>query len=530
MSAASTGRVQTQTIAGPAAGAAANPFRDGGGVTSSPADPCTVVIFGASGDLTKRKLAPALYNLALDGFFVSPSSIVGVARRPLPDDAFRAQILEGLNEFSRRRPIDDAAWGRLAANLHYVTADFKNPEEFAKLRADLEAIEKRNNTPTNRLFYLAIPPESIATVTQNLAKCGLIRKHESPWSRVIVEKPFGVDLASARSLNAELRTVARESQIYRIDHYLGKETVQNLLVFRFANGIFEPIWNEKYIDHIQITVAETVGVEARAGYFEKAGIARDIIQNHVLQLLTMVAMEPPVALDPDAVRDEKVKVLRALHPIRAEEVPNQTARAQYTAGSIAGKPVAGYREEPGVAPDSATETYAAIRCSVNNWRWSGVPFFLRSGKRLARRATEIAIQFKSPPYLLFGGAASVKMEPNVLTLRIQPDEGISLRFTSKVPGPKPIMQPVRMDFLYGTSFGVEPPEAYERLLLDAMVGDSTLFTRADEVEAAWHFMTPIIEAWKALGPDGLDTYPAGSWGARSGDDLITRDGRSWRRV
>jgi glucose-6-phosphate 1-dehydrogenase len=521
---------RAQTLEDPAAGAMVNPFRDGSGVASSPADPCTVVIFGASGDLTKRKLVPALYNLAIDGFFVSPSSIVGVARRPLPDEEFRGLLLDGLNQFSRRRPVDEAMWARVGGNLHYVSADFTNPNDYKKLRADLEAIEKRNGTPPNRLFYLAIPPEHIADVVENLSKCGLIRKEPSPWSRVIVEKPFGVDLRSARELNARLRAVAGEGQIYRIDHYLGKETVQNLLVFRFANGIFEPIWNQNYIDHVQITVAETVGVESRAGYFDKAGIVRDIIQNHVMQLLTLVAMEPPVALDADAVRDEKVKVLRALHPIRAEEVSDLAVRAQYSAGTIAGKPVPGYREEPGVAKDSTTETYAAFRCFVDNWRWSGVPFFLRAGKRLARRATEIAIQFKAPPHLLFKNPGAARPEPNVLTLRIQPDEGISIRFTSKVPGPKPIMQPVRMDFLYGTSFGIEPPEAYERLLLDAMTGDSTLFTRADEVEAAWAFTTPILEGWQALGAAGLDNYPSGALGPHSGDELLGREGRRWRRV
>lgn len=509
--------------------AATNPFREGA-AASYVAAPCTVVIFGASGDLTKRKLVPALYNLAVDGFFTAPSNIVGVARRPVPEAEFRSQLRAGLEEFSRRRPVDDAVFGGVGARLHYVAADFSNQADFPRLRDAIAEIEQRNGTPPNRLFYLAIPPEHIAAVTKNLASVGLLEDGEDRWARIIVEKPFGTDLASARTLNGALRGVVGERQVFRIDHYLGKETVQNLLVFRFANGMFEPVWNQKYIDHVQITVAETVGVEARAGYFDKAGVTRDIIQNHVLQLLSLVAMEPPVALDADAVRDEKVKVLRALRPIAASEAADATARAQYAAGAIGGKPVPPYRGEPGVPKESTTETFAAIRCFVDNWRWSGVPFFLRAGKRLPRRATEIAIQFKSPPHVLFDGQGAARLEPNVLTLRIQPDEGISLKFTSKVPGPRPLVQPVRMDFLYGTSFGVEPPEAYERLLLDAMLGDSTLFTRADEVEAAWRFITPILEGWRDAGAVGLDSYACGSWGPRSADDLLARDGRAWRRV
>ncbi|MFN0206107.1 MAG: glucose-6-phosphate dehydrogenase [Planctomycetota bacterium] len=507
-----------------------NPFREAGASAAHHVEACSVVIFGASGDLTKRKLIPALYNLAVDGFLANPTSIVGVARRALPDEQFRSTQRDGINQFSRRRPANETVWNDLASRMHYVEADFNNPDSYPKLRADLEAIDKKNNTPPNRLFYLAIPPEHIASVIYNLSQCGLLHDEASPWSRVIVEKPFGIDLESARDLNRLLRQVIHEKQIYRIDHYLGKETVQNLLVFRFANGIFEPIWNQKYVDHVQITVAETVGVEGRAGYFDKAGVTRDIIQNHVLQLLSLVAMEPPVAFDADAVRDEKVKVLRALQPIRAEDVNDATARAQYASGTMAGRPAPGYLQEPGVPNVSTTESYAAIRCRVDNWRWSGVPFFIRAGKRLARRATEIAIQFKAPPHLLFRGPGLSKMEPNVLTLRIQPDEGISIKFTSKVPGPSPVMQPVRMDFLYGTSFGMEPPEAYERLLLDSIAGDSTLFTRSDEVEAAWSFITPILKGWDSLGSGGLDTYPAGSWGPRSADDLLAREGRAWRRV
>ncbi|MBL8696369.1 MAG: glucose-6-phosphate dehydrogenase [Planctomycetes bacterium] len=507
-----------------------NPFRESTSSGTHRAEPCTVVIFGASGDLTKRKLLPALYNLALDGLLPNPAAIVGVARRPVSHDDFRSQMREAMGQFSRRRLASAEVWDRVAAGLYYVPGEFSEQSAFVRLRESLEQIEKERGLPGNRLFYLAIPPEQIATVVKQLGAAGLVSRESRPWSRVIVEKPFGTDLASGQRLNAELGSVLREDQIYRIDHYLGKETVQNLLVFRFANGIFEPIWNQKYVDQVQITVAETVGVESRAGYFDKAGITRDIIQNHVLQLLSLVAMEPPVALDADAVRDEKVKVLRALRPIRAESVASETARAQYGAGALSGKAVPAYTSEPGVPAASATETYAAIRCYVDNWRWSGVPFYLRAGKRLARRATEISIQFKSPPHSLFRGPASSRMEPNVLAVRIQPDEGISLRFTSKVPGPSPTLQPVRMDFLYGTSFGVEPPEAYERLLLDSMVGDSTLFTRSDEVEQAWRFVTPILEGWQQLGAHGVDSYPAGSWGPRSADDLIAHDGRSWRRL
>ncbi len=507
-----------------------NPFRDQGRVSMQHGEPCSVVIFGASGDLTKRKLLPALYNLALDGFLPSPVSIVGVARRPIDSGEFRGKMKEAVSSFSRRRPVAEREWDALAEGISYCPVEFGDAAGYERLRTTLEELESQRGMPANRLFYLAIQPEQISTVVENLAAAGLVSPTASPWSRVIVEKPFGVDLASARALNAELTRVLREDQIYRIDHYLGKETVQNLLVFRFANGIFEPIWNQKYVDHVQITVSETVGVETRADYFDKAGIARDIIQNHVLQLLTLVGMEPPVAFDANAVRDEKVKVLRALRPIRGDEVVDASARAQYTAGAIGGKPVPGYLEEKGVPKGSATETFAAIRCSIDNWRWSGVPFFLRSGKRLARRATEIAIQFKEPPHLLFRGSSGSRIDANVLTLRIQPDEGISLRFTSKVPGAAPALQPVRMDFLYGTSFGVEPPEAYERLLLDSILGDSTLFTRADEVEAAWTFMTPILQAWDELGAEGVDGYDAGGFGPRNADDLIGREGRSWRRV
>ncbi|HKE01632.1 MAG TPA: glucose-6-phosphate dehydrogenase [Planctomycetota bacterium] len=520
---------------------AKNPFLEAAADPHLRVEPCSIVIFGASGDLTKRKLLPAIYNLALDGLLPSPVAITGVARRPLTHDDFRAQMKDAVSQFSRRTPIDERRWNELAANFFYVPADFSDAAAYTRLETELATIERERGIPQNRLFYLAVPPDQCRTVVERLGKAGFFsgrrasdsRDGERPrsgWSRVIVEKPFGTDLASARALNVAMRAVLREDQLFRIDHYLGKETVQNLLVFRFSNGIFEPIWNRRYVDHVQITVAETVGVESRAAYFDEAGIVRDIIQNHVLQLLSLVAMEPPVAFDADAVRDEKVKVLRALRPIPADDVPRETSRAQYGAGAIGGHPVPAYLEEKGVDPHSATETFAAMRCFVDNWRWSGIPFYLRAGKRLARRATEIAIQFRSPPHLLFRGKMASRLEPNVLAIRIQPDEGISLRFTSKVPGPVAAMQPVRMDFLYGTSFGVEPPEAYERLLLDAIVGDSTLFTRSDEVETAWEFATPILDAWRSLGREDLDAYAAGSWGPPSAHELIGREGRSWRRI
>jgi glucose-6-phosphate 1-dehydrogenase len=489
-----------------------------------------MVIFGATGDLTARKLVPALYNLALDQQLPTEFFVVGFARRDWDDARFRATMLEGVNAHSRRRPADPAVWEGFARRLRFLSAPFEDPAGYAALGRLLDAIQRESGAGRDRIFYLATPPSAYPAIIRRLGEAGLV--HRSPsegFSRIIVEKPFGRDLATARELNAALADVFREDQIYRIDHYLGKETVQNILVLRFANGIFEPIWNQKYVDHVQITAAESLGVEGRGRYYEEAGLLRDMIQNHVMQLLCLTAMEPPVAFGADAVRDEKVKVLRAVRVPEVAEVPSMSVRAQYGPGSVGGTEVPGYLEEPGVAASSTTETYAALRLAVDNWRWAGVPFYLRAGKRLPRRVTEIAIQFKAVPHLLFRGPGSEEIEPNVLALRIQPDEGIALKFGSKVPGPTVRIRSVAMDFRYGTSFGAEPPEAYERLILDGLLGDGTLFTRRDEVEAAWALITRIHEGWAAEAARRLPSYEAGSWGPVEADAFVADEGRAWRR-
>jgi glucose-6-phosphate 1-dehydrogenase len=419
-------------------------------------------------------------------------------------------------------------WDAFARNIYYQEGGYDDPKSFAALKQRLEEIERAQGLPGNRVYYLSIPPTSFAPVIRNLGVAGLVQGTGGS-ARVIVEKPFGVDLATAQALNREVHETLGEDQIYRIDHYLGKETVQNLLVFRFANGIFEPLWNNRFVDHVQITGAETVGVEARGGYFEHAGMLRDMVQNHLFQVLSLAAMEPPVAFGADEVRDEKLKVLKALRPIPSSEMDANVVRGQYAAGSMAGRKVVGYREEPAVSPTSQTETYVALKLFIDSWRWAGVPFYLRSGKRLAKRVTEIAIHFKEAPHLLFGrhgGADAIR--PNVLGIRIQPDEGIALNFGSKLPGPTMAVAPVSMEFKYGSSFGVEPPEAYERLILDCMLGDSTLFTRGDEVEASWAWISRIHQHW-ATQSAPLPQYPAGSWGPEAADRLLAADGRAWRR-
>jgi glucose-6-phosphate 1-dehydrogenase len=502
----------------------ANPLREGLAQERIP-DECTVVIFGASGDLTKRKLLPALYSLARDRM-LKRVAMVGFARSPTTDEAFRAAMLAGVNEFARRRPVHQDLWQSFASRLHFQQGSYDTEKDFHALRVRLEEIEKANNLPPNRVFYLSVPPSSFGPIVRNLGAAGLVPKDGPGFARVIVEKPFGVDLESADKLNRELHEVLDEDQIYRIDHYLGKETVQNLLVFRFANAIFEPLLNSKYVDHVQITGAEAIGVEGRGGYFEDAGILRDMVQNHLLQVMCMAAMEPPGSFHADSVRDEKTKVVKALRPMTPKDIKHHVVRAQYTAGSVLAKRVPGYREETGVGPKSVTETYVALEMHLDNWRWAGVPFYLRSAKRMPKRVTEVSIHFKSAPLAMFGPAA---VNPNILALRIQPDEGISLNFGSKVPGPDVAVAPVSMEFRYASSFGAEPPEAYERLLLDCMLGDTTLFTRADWVLESWRYVSRIHQAWREEKATAVPTYEAGSWGPAEGDLLLARTGRQWRR-
>jgi glucose-6-phosphate 1-dehydrogenase len=502
-----------------------NPFRADLPADRNP-EPSTVVIFGASGDLTKRKLVPALYSLASDQL-LPRVAIVGTSRSEIADEAFRTSMRDGVEKHARR-PLDPDVWGHFGSGIFYQKCSFDDLEQFKSLRKRLEQIEQQRNLPGNRLFYLSTPPSAFAPIIKNLGLAGLVDPKEKPYARVIIEKPFGTDLLSAQALNREVRSVLQEKQIYRIDHYLGKETVQNLLVFRFANGIFEPLWNTKYIDHIQITGAETLGIEGRGSYFDNAGILRDMVQNHLMQVLCLAAMEPPVSFDSDSVRDEKLKVLKALRPIEPRELPERVIRGQYSAGSVLGVHVPGYREELGVPPASKTETFVALKIFVDNWRWAGIPFYLRSGKRLPKRVTEIAIHFKEAPHRLFRGHQMAEVSGNVLAVRIQPDEGITLSIGSKVPGPSIEIAPVTMEFRYASSFGVEAPEAYERLLLDALNGDGTLFTRGDEVEASWQFITPIHQAWTTSDFTPFQ-YEAGTWGPDAARQLLAQDGRQWRR-
>jgi len=493
--------------------------------------PCTLVIFGGSGDLARRKLIPAVYNLLLDGILPPNYAILGNGRTPLSDADFRQTAREAIAKYSRQK-ISEKVWPDFERRLFFVAGSLQDPKAYKALRQRLEQIETDLKLPGNRIFYLAIPPTSIADAVEGLRSAGLVQppSSEGPFSRVIVEKPIGRDLDSARKINEAVSRVFDESQIFRIDHYLGKETVQNLLVLRFANSIFEPIWNYKFIDHVQITVAEAEGVGTRATYYEEAGTLRDMVQNHMLQLLCLVAMEPPTDLGADSIRDEKVKVVRSLRRYAPQQVGTYVVRGQYTAGAVSGKPVVGYREEEKVNPNSETETYVALRMLVDNWRWSDVPIYVRVGKRLPKSATEISVHFKRAPMVLFN-RDSTALDQNVLVIRIQPDEGISLRMMAKIPGTSLRIEPVKMDFHYGTSFGKASPEAYERLLLDAMSGDPTLFARRDEVEEAWAFIDPIEHAWsqKENAPP-LSFYPAGSWGPEEADELLANDGRTWRRL
>ena len=517
-----------------------NPLREGLPAVRAP-EPNAMVIFGATGDLARHRLIPALYDLHAARLLPGAFSAVGLARRPLSDEAFRNLMREMCERYCEL-PVTPEVWGSFARNLFYVSSHFAERDGYLRLRQRLEELDRRQGTAGNRVLYLAAPPDETPVIVRLLGETGLA---QGPgWMRLVVEKPFGQDLASARALNRLLLEVFREEQVYRIDHYLGKETVQNIVVLRFANAIFEPLWNRRYVDHVQITVAETVGVAERGRYYDKTGALRDMVQNHLVQLLSLMAMEPPVAFEADAVRNEKVKVLRALRMPALAEVPQVALRGQYGPGYIAGQPVPGYREEPRVAPDSLTETYVALKLFMDNWRWASVPFYLRTGKRLPRRISEIAVQFRCPPLRLFGPDVAWPAEPkwararadhyecypepNALILRIQPDEGVSLRFAVKVPGLRLDMRPVNMEFLYGSAFG-RVPQAYERLLLDTMAGDPTLFTRSDEVEAAWEYTTHILRGWEAAPPPAFPNYEAGTWGPVEAVGLIGEDGRRWRR-
>ncbi len=508
-----------------------NPLRDGIRIRRAP-DPCAMVIFGASGDLTERKLVPALYYLARERLLPPGSSVVGCGRTHFTDEEFREKMRQAVKKFLELPDDEDAFLKSFSEGIFYLTGDFSKPSSYTELDTVLDRLDRERGTGGNRLFYLSTPPSFFPVTVQHLGAAGLAKPREAgkSWTHIIIEKPFGRDLESARELNRVVTGVFEEDQVYRIDHYLGKETVQNLLVFRFANGIFEPVWNRRYIDHIQITVAEDLGVENRGWYYEEAGLVRDMIQNHVLQLLCLVAMEPPATFQSVAVRDEKSKVLRAVRPIPLERLDEFAVRGQYSEGFARGQKVPAYRKEPKVAPDSITETYGALKLYIDNWRWADVPFFLRSGKRLAKRVSEISVQFRGVPHLLFRDTPTENIEPNVLAIQLQPNEGISLRFSAKLPGTTMQIRPVMMDFRYGESFGATPPTAYETLLLDCMVGDGTLFNRNDAVDLSWELITPILSAWKERGPKGLTFYEAGSWGPAMADAFIEREGRRWQRL
>jgi glucose-6-phosphate 1-dehydrogenase len=491
-------------------------------------DPCVMVIFGASGDLAKRKLIPALYNLATERLLSKEFAIVGFARRGMSHEEFREKISQDMKEFATS-PVDPDLWNWFVQRLYYLPGDVQDPNAYRRLQSLLAEADKEHGTRGNYLYYLATAPDLFSQIIQQIGVAGLAREENGHWRRFIIEKPFGRDIESARALNLEIRKVLSESQIYRIDHYLGKETVQNIMVFRFANGIFEPIWNRRYIDHVQITVAEDIGVGQRGDYYDTAGALRDMVPNHIFQLVTLTAMEPPISFEADAVRDEQVKILRAIQSMSPEEVLRHTVRGQYGEGIVKDQRVPAYRAEPSVPPGSFTETFVALKLYIDNWRWANVPFYLRTGKRLPRRVTEIAIQFKRAPFVLFRKTTVEHLKPNLLVLNIQPDEGISLNFGAKIPGPLVRLGTVDMEFKYEDYFGRTPSTGHERLLYDCMLGDATLFQRADMVEAGWSVVSTIQDVWKALPYRKFPNYPAGIWGPQEAYDLMARDGREWRK-
>jgi glucose-6-phosphate 1-dehydrogenase len=492
-----------------------------------PAGPCAMVIFGAGGDLTKRLLVPAIYNLAAGKLLPEQFAIIGVSIEPYSDEQFRDFATKTIHQFATRE-VTAELWDWFVKRMYYVNGDFKDPNLYSKIKDALARVEKDHGTAGNAIFYLAVSPDFFPVVVEQLGKAELTRQEGEKWRRVVIEKPFGHDLASAIELDKTIGKVLEEKQIFRIDHYLGKETVQNIIAFRFANGIFEPVWNRRYVDHVQVTVSETLGVEQRGGYYETAGALRDMVPNHIFQLITLCAMEPPISFEADAVHDEQVKVLHAIQPFDPEAALKNSVRGQYGAGTNAGKPVPAYRSEPHVAPDSQTPTFAAMALHIDNWRWAGVPFYLRTGKRMSHVATQIVIRFRRPPFMLFRKTTVGTLPPNEIIIDIQPDEGICLNFEAKVPGPVVKLGSVNMTFAYSDYFGATPQTGYETLIYDCMKGDPTLFQRADMVEASWRVVQPILDAWKATPPGDFPNYAAGSWGPEASFELLRRDGREWR--
>jgi glucose-6-phosphate 1-dehydrogenase len=503
----------------------------------SKAPPCAVVIFGATGDLTARLLMPAIYNLSRTGLLADNFALIGLGRTNQTDDDFRKSLTEAIKRFvgtgdhgGTPNPLDEKAWDFIVSRAHYMSGDTNNPETYSNLSKKLDEVGTANGTQGNVLFYLAVAAQLFGPIIDQLGAAGLASEENGRWRRVIIEKPFGTDLASAKALNTQVLKVLNESQVFRMDHFLGKETVQNIMALRFANGIFEPLWNRDHIDHVQITVAETVSVEHRAAFYEQTGAMRDMVPNHVFQLVSLTAMEPPNSFDPDAVRTEKSKALQAIVPFGDDDLLRNVVRGQYAAGTVRGEPVPAYRNSDGVAPDSTTETYVAMRLNIDTWRWAGVPFYLRTGKSMTRRTTEISIQFKGAPFALFRETAVDNIAPNVLTLQIQPDEGASLQFSAKKPGPEIHLGGVRMDFRYRDYFNTAPATGYETLVYDCMIGDATLFQRADSVEAGWSVVQPIFDLWKNDRSAPLEFYPAGSAGPDGADQMLWRSGRAWRTI